>query len=85
MRELPARLKFRGQVDFLRILSALALRYGEGGVLEITRRELVEMPRGGIFREDDPETGTIRFTFRKEEEATDEATETHPDRDPSAP
>lgn len=80
MRELPARLKFRGQVDFLRIISALAHKYGDGGVLEVTREELTNMPRGGIHREDDPETGTIRFVFRREEQAPDEAApEAHPD------
>ena len=58
-------LKGRAQIDFLKMLSAIIRKYGNDGVIEITPQDLAPV-KGGLRREIDQSTGTIRYTFEKD-------------------
>ena len=55
----------RAQIDVLRILAALARKYGgPEAVLELSPADLAPV-RGGLEREVDEEAGVLRFRFRR--------------------
>lgn len=56
------KLKFKAQIDHLKILAAIIRKYGVDGEIVITRQDLIPV-RGGIKREVDDVTGALIYRF----------------------
>jgi hypothetical protein len=57
------RLRGQAQIDHLKVLAAIVRKYGgEGAMIELTLADLRAV-RGGLSREIDEMTGTMRWKF----------------------
>jgi hypothetical protein len=55
----------KARIDLLVILSAICRKYGgPESRIELSPEDLANVP-GGLHRVDDPETGTIRYIFKR--------------------